>query len=243
MYIALVEDRDSDAETLSAFLTQYKNSHSPELRFVRYDSGEAFLASAFEKFHLVFMDIYMGKMDGIETALQILEKNANCLIVFLTASREDIWRAVKIHVCFDYIEKKCLTYEKVEEVLNAAWKRLRFQAKVLEFYSGKQKIRLPLSKIQHLVSHDKHTFIMLENKHELRYRVTFSSLHSILQKEDRFLLCNRGILLNMDFITKAGRETFVMADGKSFPIHKRNRMDIMKKFHDYQFEKLNEQEV
>ena len=47
----------------------------------------------------------------------------------------------------------------------------------------------------------------------------------------------------MDFITKVGRETFVMADGKSFPIHKRNRMDIMKKFHDYQFEKLNEQEV
>ena len=139
MYIALVEDRDSDAEALSAFLTQYKNSHSPELRFVRYDSGEAFLASAFEKFHLVFMDIYMGKMDGIETALHILEKNADCLIVFLTASREDIWRAVKIHVCFDYIEKKCLTYEKAEEVLNAAWKRLRFQAKVLEFYSGKQK--------------------------------------------------------------------------------------------------------
>ena len=66
---------------------------------------------------------------------------------------------------------------------------------------------------------------------------------SILQKENRFLLCNRGILLNMDFITKVGRETFVMADGKSFPIHKRNRMDIMKKFHDYQFEKLNEQEV
>ena len=133
MHIALVEDCVSDAEALSAFLTQYKELHSPELRFARYDSGEAFLASSFEKYHLVFMDIYMGQMDGIETARRILEKNADCLIVFLTASREDIWRAVKLHVCFDYIEKASLNYKKVEEVLNAAWKKLRLQARVLEF--------------------------------------------------------------------------------------------------------------
>ena len=161
MHIALVEDCVSDAEALSAFLTQYKELHSPELRFARYDSGEAFLASSFEKYHLVFMDIYMGQMDGIETARRILEKNADCLIVFLTASREDIWRAVKLHVCFDYIEKASLNYKKVEEVLNAAWKKLRLQARVLEFYSGKQKVRLPLSKIQYLVSRDKYTFLIL----------------------------------------------------------------------------------
>ena len=243
MHIALVEDCVSDAEALSALLTQYKELHSPELRFARYDSGEAFLASSFEKYHLVFMDIYMGQMDGIETARRILEKNADCLIVFLTASREDIWRAVKLHVCFDYIEKASLNYKKVEEVLNAAWKKLRLQARVLEFYSGKQKVRLPLSKIQYLVSRDKYTFLILENGQELRYRVTFSSLHATLQKETRFLLCNRGILLNMDFITKATRDTFIMADNKSFPIHKRNHVDIMQKFNHYQFEKLSEQEV
>lgn len=243
MNIALVEDRDADAETLSAFLAQYKKQHGTELHFVRYDSGEAFLASSFEKFHLVFMDIYMGQMDGIETAKRILEKSADCLIVFLTASREDIWRAVKLHVCFDYIEKAELSYEKVEEVLSAVQKRLRLQSKILEFYSGKQKIRLPLSKIQYLVSHDKYTFIILEDGQELRYRTTFSSLYSILQKETRFLLCNRGILLNMDYITKASRETFMMADRKSFPIHKRNHTDIIQKFNDYQFEKLSEQEI
>lgn len=243
MNIAIVEDNDSDADILTALLTQYQKRFSSEIYLARYDSGEAFLASSCEKYHLVFMDIYMGQTDGIETAWQLLAKNADCLIVFLTTSKEDIWRAVKLHVCFDYIEKSSLNYPRIEEILTAAWKKLRLQAKVLEFYSGKQKVRLPLSKIQYLVSHDKYTFIILEDGQELHYRVTFSSLSSILEKETRFLLCNRGVLLNMNFISQANKETFVMTDGKSFPIHKRNHKNIIQRFNDYQFEKLNEQEV
>lgn len=241
MNIAIVEDRDFDADTLFSFIEQYKKHYSLELNLTLYKSGEDFLASAFETYHLVFMDIYLEEIDGVETARRILEHNADCLIVFLTTSKEDIWRAVKIHACFDYIEKSSLNYLRIEEVLNSAWKKLRFRAKVLEFYSGKQKVRLPLSKIQYLVSHDKYTFITLENGQVLRYRVTFSSLFSILEKETHFLLCNRGILLNMDFITRTNRETFIMADGEAFPIRKRNRTAIIQKFNDHQFEKLNEQ--
>ena len=187
------------------------------------------------------MDIYMEQIDGIEAARQILERNADCLIVFFTASREDIWRAVQVHACFDYIEKTALDYSRIEEILDAAHKKFRLQAKVLEFYNGKQKVRLPLSKIQYLVSHDKYTFITLEDGRELRYRVTFSSLCALLEKETRFLLCNRGVLLNMDFIKQANRETFVMTTGVSFPIRKRNHMGVIQKFNDYQFEKLSEE--
>ncbi len=241
MNIALVEDCDLDADILVSFLAKYQKLHSLDLKLARYDCGEDFLASSFEKYHLVFMDIYMEQIDGIEAARQILERNADCLIVFFTASREDIWRAVQVHACFDYIEKTALDYSRIEEILDAAHKKFRLQAKVLEFYNGKQKVRLPLSKIQYLVSHDKYTFITLEDGRELRYRVTFSSLCALLEKETRFLLCNRGVLLNMDFIKQANRETFVMTTGVSFPIRKRNHMGVIQKFNDYQFEKLSEE--
>lgn len=243
MNIALVEDRDMDADVLAGFLKQYQKNQSLELRVSRFRSGTEFLASPFEKFHLVFMDIYMEGMDGIEAAGQILERDADCLVVFFTSSREDIWRAVKVHGCFDYIEKDALAYERIEEVLNAAWKRLQFQARTLTFYNGKQKVRLPLGKIQYLVSHDKYTLITLSDRQELQYRVTFSFLCSLLERETRFLLCNRGILLNIDYVRQAGREFFVMADGKTFPIRRRDHSDIIRKFNDYQFQKLNEQGV
>ena len=145
MNIALVEDCDLDADILVSFLAKYQKLHSLDLKLARYDCGEDFLASSFEKYHLVFMDIYMEQIDGIEAARQILERNADCLIVFFTASREDIWRAVQVHACFDYIEKTALDYSRIEEILDAAHKKFRLQAKVLEFYNGKQKVRLPRS--------------------------------------------------------------------------------------------------
>lgn len=241
MNIAIVENNTSDAAVLVSFLNEYQKQYSLEINVSHYYSGEAFLASSCEKAHLIFMDIYLEGIDGIEAARQLTERNEDSLIVFLTTSNEEIWRAVKMHVCFDYIEKSTLEYSRIEEILNTAWKRLRLQTEKLEFYNGKQKVCLPISQIQYLVSSDKYTLIVLRNGQEMRCRVTFSSLYAMLEKEARFLLCNRGILLNMDFIRQADREVFVMADGQPFPIRKRNNTSIMQRFRDYQFEKLNEE--
>ncbi len=240
MNIAIVEDNNADADMLISLLSWYEERHVLGLRFTRFSSGEAFLASC-EDYQLIFMDIYLGQADGIETAGRILEQKGDSLIVFLTTSREDIWRAVKLHACFDYIEKSALDRARIEELFDAVKRKLRVQTKSLDFYNGKQKVSLPISKIRYLVSHDKYTYITLEDGQELRCRTTFSSLRSMLEHEPRFLLCNRGIMLNMDFISQAGRETFVMTDGKAFPIRKRSHADIMRRFNEHQFKKLNEQ--
>ena len=244
MNIAIVEDNKQDARLLAALLKSYQEQQHLELHFTWYSSSETFLTSAAsESFHLIFMDIYLDQTDGIETARKLLYHNMEVLIVFLTTSREDIWRAVKIHGCFDYVEKSALNADRLSEILDTARKKLRLQAKMLEFFSGKQKVRLPLSRIQYLTAQDKYTCIALEQGDELRYRTTFSSLHSMLKNEARFLLCNRGVLVNMDFIKQTNREIFVMKNGQHFPIRKSDRLEILQTFNDYQFEKLNEQET
>lgn len=243
MKIAIVEDDKRDRDILTAFLRKYEKKHIQEFSPVGYPSGEEFLCmSSVEKYSLIFMDIYLGDgIDGIETARRLRERGEEGLIVFLTGSREDIWRAVQLHDCFDYIDKESLGYSRVEKLLDDVCRKLRLQTKVLEFYSGKQKIRLPVSRIQFLVSHDKHVIITLDNGREMCYRITFAAVSALLEEESRFLLCNRGILLNMDFVRKADAETFEMAGGSLLPIRKRNRTQVMQAYNEYQFEKLNEE--
>ncbi len=243
MTIAIIDDNQHDSDYLAALLERYQQLNSRQLRLLRYPSGELFLAEPFaSSCQLVFMDIYMEQIDGIETARRFRQLNLDALIVFFTASREDIWRAVALHECFDYIDKSTLNYQKIESLLNDAHKKLRYQAKILEFYHGKQRIRLPLARTACLVSQDKYTCITFAGGQEARYRVTFSSLYSMLETDAHFLLCNRGVLLNMDYIKKAGRDVFVMTTGQSFPIRKNNRSQIIQTFNDYQFAKLNQQE-
>ena len=260
MKIAVVEDNRQDVDILAALIRQYEQKHSTQLSLAYYSSGEAFLAaSSFEAYQLVFMDIYMnedtacgqvdgtdgmdgaGGIDGIETARRLNAVQADCLIVFLTTSRDDIWRAVGMHACFDYVEKGNLTFERVEKLLDDVHRKFHMQAKVLEFYSGKQKIRFSLSKIQYLVSHDKYIIFTMEDGGEQSCRSTFSSICAMLEKESRFLLCNRGIMVNMDYIRKADKESFEMVNGTFLPIRRRSHLEIMKKYNDYQFAKLNEE--
>ncbi len=244
MTIAIVDDNPQDGDLLVSLLSQYQERRSLCLRICRYTGGEQFLAAAsVSDCQLVFMDIYMERTDGIETARQFHRINPEALIVFFTTSREDIWRAVALHECFDYIDKSTLHYQKIATILDDATKKLRCQAKVLEFYHGKQKIRLPLARTACLIAQDKYTCVTFADGQEARYRVTFSSLLSMLETDARFLLCNRGVLLNMDYIKKAGRDVFVMMDGQSFPIRKNDRAQIIRTFNDYQFVKLNRQET
>ena len=243
MDIAIVEDNKEESDYLTELLKKYKQEHTQDFKIFTHKSGEDFLQEAvYHKFDLVFMDIYLEMMDGIETAVQMQSLCENCLTVFLTFSSEDIWRAVGMHGCFDYIKKDDLNYRRLEMLLEDVMKRLKIQERTLNFSCGKQNIRLRISHIRYLIARDKYTVFNLQNGIETPYRTTFSTICSLLESEPNFLLCNRGVMLNMDFIDRAEADIFVMTDGHRFPIRRIDRSVIIKRYHDYQFEKLYEQE-
>ena len=70
-----------------------------------FDGGEAFL-SGFTPGDdaLVFLDICMEGMNGIEVAQRVRKRSARCLIVFLTSSKEYAFDAFPVHP-FDYLVK------------------------------------------------------------------------------------------------------------------------------------------
>ena len=82
MRIAIVDDERQDCATLSEMLAERLS----QTAFIDvYDSGNHFLDSEVH-YDLVFLDIVMDGLDGIETARRLREWDMGCLIVFLTSS-------------------------------------------------------------------------------------------------------------------------------------------------------------
>ena len=111
MRVAIVDDLHTDSAALYAMLTA--RIPSPASVDV-YDSGERFLSSE-SRYDLVFLDIVMEGMDGIETARRLREMDMRCLIVFLTTSSEYAWDAFPVHP-FDYLLKP-VDETRLEQVL------------------------------------------------------------------------------------------------------------------------------
>lgn len=85
--IAIVDDDAGDAETLKGYVARYCGEHEREfsrgVSCAEFSSGEAFLAEK-ESFDVVFFDIEMPGLNGMETARRLRDRNENVIILFIT---------------------------------------------------------------------------------------------------------------------------------------------------------------
>lgn len=244
MNIAIIEDCEEDCNKLVLLLSHFTECHGIQLNIDTYPSGEIFLTNGIhKKYHVLFMDIYLADMDGIETLSHLQKIRDDALVVFLTSSEEDIWRAVKTHGCFDYIRKVELTITRLEKVVLDVINKLDLGEKVIEFNTGKQTISLKVQDIQYVIARDKYIMIMFKNNVEHLYRLPFSQFYNLIEEESCFLLCNRGVLLNMNYIQQSDGMVFIMKDHVQFPIRRKDRKHILYMFDEYQFKRLDEQEI
>lgn len=240
MNIAVVEDSRQEAELLVQFLELYGKRHGCDLTISYFMSGEEFLSSLGKtNYTAAFLDIFLGKMDGMETAGRLWEYNPQCQIIFLTSSREHIRQAFQVH-CFDYIDKKDFTCERIFEVMADLRRKLPSVNQYLEFVSGNRSVRFPMNKIQYVLSDNNYTIFMMEDGKEYRYRIPFGNILELMGQEKNFLNCNRGVLLNMNDIVKEESDVYVMKNGQRFPIRRFDRALIKDRYHQYQFARLEE---
>ena len=110
---------------------------------------------------------------------------------------------------------------------------------LVEFYAGKRLVRIRAMAIAYVIAQDKYIVIRTTDGQDHRYRTTFRTICRELDGNHSFLECNRGILLNMNYILRTDGEMFEMDNGSKFPIRRSDRRRIIDNFHAYQFEQLN----
>lgn len=103
--VAVVEDEASDRKALAEYLQRSCREAMVPLSLHEYDSGEAFLFSfEEEKWDVIFLDIQMKRLDGMETARRIRERDERVLIIFLTALLQYAYQSYEVDA-FDFILK------------------------------------------------------------------------------------------------------------------------------------------
>lgn len=240
MNIAVVEDNRQERDTLVCYLEQYGRKEDCDLKVLYYPNGEEFLSSFGKKdYTAAFLDIFLERMDGMEVARRLWKYNPQCQIIFLTSSREHLRQAFQVH-CFDYIDKRDFTYQRIVEVMTDLRRKLPSVNQYLEFVCGNRSVSLPMRKIQYVVSDNNYTVFMMEDGTEYRYRIPFGNILERMEQADYFLNCNRGVLLNMNDIVKEDKDVYVMRSGQRFPIRRFDRVLIKDKYHQYQFTRLEE---
>ena len=229
---AVVEDRLPDAQRLESLLRLAFGGGQP-LVCDHYESGDAFLAAFPSKeYQVIFLDICMEGTNGIETARILRRADPDLLLVFVTSSPEYVWDAFPVHP-FDYLlkpyreEKLC---QRADEL-----RRGLFRAEPeLEVRIARQQVHLPLRKIQYAMAQNHYVRIVSDDG-ECRAVSTFSQVEQLLRAQENFIVCNRGVILNMDKVLRLDSDCFEMLDGTCLPVRQKDKNTLFAQFTQYQF--------
>ena len=235
---AVVEDRLPDAQRLESLLRLAFGGGQP-LVCDHYESGDAFLQAFPSKNHqVVFLDICMEGTNGIETARILRRTDPDLLLVFVTSSPEYVWDAFPVHP-FDYLLKPVQAGELSPSLLRAMQaeelRRVLSRAEPeLEVRIARQQVHLPLRKIQYAMAQNHYVRIVSDDG-ECRAVSTFSQVEQLLRAQENFIVCNRGVILNMDKVLRLDSDCFEMLDGTRLPVRQKDKNTLFAQFTQYQF--------
>ena len=235
--IAIVDDLKMDRERLQKDVAKWYSQQKIDAQICVYDNGSAMLREfARDRFQIAFLDIRMDDMTGIELARQLRDVDTGLLICFLTTSREYAFDAFPVHP-FDYLIKP-YKEEQLNHVLAEAQRVLSGSEPEIAVKAGKAKVQVAYSQIVSVVSQGHDVLFRLTDGSSVRGLRTFGETEQILTADERFLLCNRGVLVNMDHVASLNGDLFLMDDSISYPLRTKNRSDLIRQFSQYQITRM-----
>lgn len=83
--VAIVEDEREQAQALADCVQRYGKEHGKQFNMVVYENAVNFLQSYKEAADIVFMDIRMPHLSGMEAAEKLRERDASVIIIFVTS--------------------------------------------------------------------------------------------------------------------------------------------------------------
>lgn len=113
MRIAICDDEVSVVQILEEKIKKLL----PDAAIEKYLSGDELIASG-SKPDILFLDIQMPGMDGMETARLLRQNNESMILIFVTAAQEYVFQAFDVGA-FHYLVKP-FSDEKLKEVVTKA---------------------------------------------------------------------------------------------------------------------------
>ncbi len=217
--LALCEDDKEELERL----TGLAQAGPVPVSVTAFENGEAFLEDYRPgRFDMVFMDIYMGGISGVEAVRRLREQEPELPVAFVTSSQDHALDGYRLKVA-KYIEKP-VTKEDMDSAiaLAAQW---REQAAVEVVLQGK-KLSLPVNRLVLVEQRAHYLLFWFEGGGTKQAKGWLDELEPQLAGFP-FFRSHKSYLANLSHVVgiDQGLLVFCMKDGQSVYI----RRDLLKK--------------
>ena len=233
MKVAVCDDELKTTKDLSAKISAYVQNKNVVLEVNSYDSGEKLLEDIIKKetsFDVIFLDIKMKELNGIQTAKIIRETNADVMIIFVSALHEYVFDAFDVDAMQFLV--KPVEISKLYLVLDKAMQKLnKVKNRTLIVYKDNETKRVTFHDLLYceVLSH---SVFVYEKDIINKYAGKIDSLEKELNED--FFRCHRSYIINLAWVKSYKNGFAYLPSGEKIPVSTRKHGHFLKAMLNYQ---------
>ncbi len=215
--IAICEDEKVVLEYESSLVREWAKAHEIQAELETYVSAEQFLFESEDKspFDVLIFDIQMKGMNGMELAKKLRAHGADSAIIFVTGIPDYAIEGYEVGAV-RYILKP-VKAEVLDGLLDAIYaERQKKSEDYFVLGQGADLEKIPFEKIIYIEARG-HYVYMKGADFEREWKSSFSDAAGAFESKSFFCL-RRGLLVNLQHVSKITRTDCVLDDGEQLPV-------------------------
>ncbi len=212
--IAICDDEKHMSDHIKAMASDFFRKKNREIHLRTFLSGEELL-NYDGQIDILFLDVQMKGMDGMETAKRLREDQFRGFLIFITVLRDMVFQSFEVQA-YDYLVKPVdeKQFEKTMERLYASVCSAKEDSLLVQ--KGYEGRIIPKNEIVFCEIIDRKIYLNLVSGEVVDYYERIENLETKLGSH--FFRCHRSYLINLKHLKGYKNGTACMDNGKEVPV-------------------------
>lgn len=237
MNILICDDDPVFVASLSQKIMRLPDFAPKAMHIKAFSDPDSFQQEDFSACDLLFLDIDMGAINGIDLARQMRKYNPETVLIFVTNFSEYAPEGYEVDA-FRFLAKSDID-KKLPGYFSDALTVCRKRQRKVEIFCEGESMPVPVHALSYAESrgHEQCLYMVGWKREELYTRLTMKQLEELLLPQG-FLRIHKQYLVNMAYLQTLQSTGAVLTTGKSLPVSARNYRENKQKFVKWQAQQL-----
>ena len=229
--IALLDDDKTALLISKGAIESFFQEKNIAISLDAFSSPVNFLAMAKEEnYRLVFLDIDMPELNGLEVGKQLKEFNPQTDIIYLSQREDLVFDTLVLHP-FGFIRKSKIIqdFASVLELFVNTSLNTQSENKKITISSKTGTISADIDSIMYIEGNKNYQTFYLKDGNVFDARVLMSDLETKL-KDHGFIRVHKGYLINYLFIRQIGTNEVTLTNNKVLTLSNKRKDEIMEEY-------------
>ena len=214
LHIAICDDEKYMSDKIKAMASDFFHRKNMEIEISQFSSGKKLLEYE-QAIDILFLDIQMDGIDGMETARKLREHKFKGFLIFITVLKEMVFQSFEVQA-YDYLVKP-IEEKHFEKMMERLLSSMRNGAEEnLLVQRGYESSIIAFDDIVFCEVIDRKVYLHLASSEVVDFYERIENLETKL--DSNFFRCHRSFLINLKYLKSYKNGIAYMENGMEIPV-------------------------